>query len=65
MILLKELIKKYTFVSEFENSGGLQQEEFSVSNKTGQHLKFKIMSGYDHFVSVHKIHVDGTAVHGS
>lgn len=33
-----------------------------VGNVTAVHLRVVIESGYDHFVSVHKLHVDGTAV---
>ena len=43
--------------------GTLQEQEIPASNMTATHLRFTILSGYDHFCAVHKIHVDGTAVH--
>ena len=51
-------------VTELDNSEGhaLQREEFDVSG-TATHVRVSILSGYDHFVSIHRIHVDGTAVH--
>ncbi|CAH1775630.1 unnamed protein product [Owenia fusiformis] len=45
--------------------GQLQHNEFSFSSTTAQHLRVVINSGHDHFISVHKLHVDGTAVHNS
>ncbi|XP_064625367.1 intraflagellar transport protein 25 homolog [Lineus longissimus] len=41
----------------------LQIEEVRLQSTTAQHLKFVINSGHNHFVSVHRVHVDGTAVH--
>jgi len=41
----------------------LQVEEIAANHVTARHLKFIIVSGYDHFVSVHKVHVDGSASH--
>ncbi|ELT90101.1 hypothetical protein CAPTEDRAFT_17698 [Capitella teleta] len=50
---------------DMENSDGQwQSEEISVSNMTAVHLKFTVMAAYDHFVAVHRLHVDGNAVHG-
>lgn len=43
--------------------GRLQEEEIPASNLTATHLRFTISSAYDHFCSVHKVHVDGNAVH--
>ncbi|XP_077981233.1 intraflagellar transport protein 25 homolog [Glandiceps talaboti] len=41
----------------------LQMEEFTFDAATSAtHLRFIIKSGYDHFVSVHRVNVDGTAV---
>jgi heat shock protein beta-11 len=42
--------------------GHLQSEEISLMKVNALHLKFVMMSGYDHFVSVHKLSVNGTAV---
>jgi hypothetical protein len=41
----------------------LQVEEISANRVTARHLKFTIVSGYDHFVSVHRVRVDGSASH--
>ena len=41
----------------------LQTEEINVSNSSARHLKFTILSGYDHFISVHRVRVDGSASH--
>lgn len=51
--------------SELDSSDGqLQIDEISVAaNVTAQHLKFTIPAGYDHFISVHHLQVNGTAVH--
>ena len=49
-----------------QTDGQLQIEEIDMRpNTEAQHLRFVIDSGYDHFVSVHKLHVDGHAVHGA
>ncbi len=51
--------------TELDRSDGhLQTEEFTPSNVTAQHLQLTLHSGYDHFISVHKLSVDGNAVHG-
>ncbi|XP_061182129.1 intraflagellar transport protein 25 homolog [Saccostrea echinata] len=42
----------------------LQQEEFPVNNKRATHLRVTIENGYDHFVSVHRLSINGNAVHG-
>ncbi|XP_067678066.1 intraflagellar transport protein 25 homolog [Haliotis asinina] len=42
----------------------LQNEEFPMNNKRAQCMRVVIESGYDHFVSVHKLHVEGSALHG-
>ncbi|KAJ8391683.1 hypothetical protein AAFF_G00086330 [Aldrovandia affinis] len=45
---------------EFEHTEGhLQANDFSLSGTTATHLRFIITSGYDHFVSVHKVTVEG------
>ncbi|KAJ8306349.1 hypothetical protein KUTeg_016894 [Tegillarca granosa] len=44
--------------------GQLQQEDFTVNGTEAMHLRFVIESGYDHFVSVHKLMVEANAVHG-
>lgn len=41
----------------------MQTEDLPVSNATAKHIKFIIDSGYDHFISVHQIQVNGSAVH--
>jgi hypothetical protein len=41
----------------------LQIEEMRLESTTAHHLKIVINSGHNHFVSVHRVHVDGTAVH--
>ncbi|XP_065904522.1 intraflagellar transport protein 25 homolog [Dysidea avara] len=60
--------KDFEFVveKEFEFSDGqLQKEEFKLTNTPAVHLRFTILEGYDHFVSVHQVNIDGTAVRQS
>ncbi|KAG5841096.1 intraflagellar transport protein 25 homolog [Anguilla rostrata] len=46
---------------EFEHTEGhLQENDFSLSGTTATHLRFIITSGYDHFVSVHRVAIEGT-----
>ena len=53
-----------THVSEFDGADGLlQSNEIEPANTTAQHLRFTILKGHDHFISVHQINVLGTAVH--
>ncbi|KAF7687428.1 intraflagellar transport protein 25 homolog [Silurus meridionalis] len=41
---------------EFEQTeGSLQTNEISLDCSNATHLRFLILSGYDHFVSVHKV----------
>ena len=52
------------YISELELvEGTLQSEEFDVG-KTATHVKFVVDSGFDHFISVHKVNIDGNAVRG-
>merc|ERR1711893_193836 len=44
--------------------GQWQMEEIPVSNMTAQHLRVTIKGAHDHFIAVHAMHVDGSAVHG-
>ncbi|XP_064606938.1 intraflagellar transport protein 25 homolog [Liolophura sinensis] len=44
------------------SEGQLQMGSADVGSVTAVHLRVVIESGYDHFVSVHKLHVDGAAV---
>ncbi|XP_038048430.1 intraflagellar transport protein 25 homolog [Patiria miniata] len=44
------------------SDASLQLEEFKFDETTARHMKFIIKSGFDHFVSVHKLNIDGTAV---
>lgn len=44
------------------SDASLQMEEFQFDSTTARHMKFIIKSGFDHFVSVHKLSIDGTAV---
>ncbi|XP_041064908.1 intraflagellar transport protein 25 homolog isoform X1 [Carcharodon carcharias] len=47
--------------SELEHSEEqLQMEEFTLEGTSATHLRFVIRSGFDHFVSVHKVTVEGT-----
>jgi len=49
-------------IAEFEQTeGSLQVEEFPLNRATANYLKLVIESGYSHFVSVHKVHVDGVS----
>ncbi|XP_043941403.1 intraflagellar transport protein 25 homolog isoform X1 [Protopterus annectens] len=41
--------------------GQLQTEEFALSQIRATHLRFTIKSGFDHFVSVHRVMVEGSA----
>jgi len=52
------------FSSEFENTEGqMQRDEIKIPVTSACHLRFLIKSGFDHFVSIHNVSVDGTAVH--
>ncbi|KAI4871414.1 hypothetical protein NFI96_013041 [Prochilodus magdalenae] len=43
---------------EFEQTeNSLQTNDISLDGSTATHLRFLIISGYDHFVSVHKVGV--------
>ncbi|KAI1900391.1 hypothetical protein AGOR_G00049470 [Albula goreensis] len=45
---------------EFEHTEGhLQANDFSLTGTTATHLRFIITSGYDHFVSVHRVAIEG------
>ncbi|GCB76502.1 intraflagellar transport protein 25 homolog isoform X1 [Scyliorhinus torazame] len=47
--------------SELERSEEqLQMEEFTQVGTSATHLRFLIKSGFDHFVSIHKVTVEGT-----
>lgn len=47
--------------SELERSEEqLQLEEFTLDGTRATHLRFVIKSGFDHFVSVHKVTIEGT-----
>lgn len=49
---------------EYEHSEGqMQRDEIKIPVTSACHLKFVIKSGFDHFVSIHNVSVDGTAVH--
>ena len=43
------------------SDGELQTHEFNLSDVSANHLRFKIDSGYNHFISVHELHIDGNA----
>nr|XP_054764752.1 intraflagellar transport protein 25 homolog [Lytechinus pictus] len=43
------------------SDASLQTEEFPGENSSARHLKFVIKSGYDHFVFVNKVCVNGMA----
>ncbi|XP_051749617.1 intraflagellar transport protein 25 homolog isoform X1 [Ctenopharyngodon idella] len=44
--------------TEFEHTeGSLQANDISVNVSNTTHLRFLVLSGYDHFVSVHKVSV--------
>ena len=61
---IQELLLPITVISEFENTdSAMQNEDFPVSSVTAMHLRFSVKSGHDHFISVHKVKVDGNAVH--
>ncbi|XP_031550514.1 intraflagellar transport protein 25 homolog [Actinia tenebrosa] len=48
---------------ELENlEGQMQLEDIKVPITSTTHVRFVIKSGYDHFVSIHRISIDGTAV---
>lgn len=55
----------FLYVTECHPGQGNQQlEEFVVAGgKKAHHLKFVVHSGYDHFISVYSVKVDGVAVH--
>ncbi|CAH1243851.1 intraflagellar transport protein 25 homolog [Branchiostoma lanceolatum] len=43
--------------------GELQSEDIQVDATTAHHLRFVIKSGFDHFISIHRVNVNGSAVH--
>ncbi|KAF6023621.1 HSPB11 [Bugula neritina] len=43
------------------SDGELQIHEFNLSDVKASHLKFKIESGYNHFVSIHELNIEGSA----
>nr|XP_058966582.1 intraflagellar transport protein 25 homolog [Pocillopora verrucosa] len=43
--------------------GQMQRDEIKIPVTSACHLRFLIKSGFDHFVSIHNVSVDGTAVH--
>ncbi|CAB1319369.1 unnamed protein product [Coregonus sp. 'balchen'] len=44
---------------EFEHTEGhLQTNDIPLNGTTATHLRFIITSGYDHFVSVHRVSVE-------
>ncbi|KAJ7330588.1 Heat shock protein beta-11 [Desmophyllum pertusum] len=50
--------------TEFEHTEGqMQRDELKIPVTSACHLRFLIKSGFDHFVSIHTVSVDGTAVH--
>ena len=46
-----------------QNEGQLQNLEIDGNDGSAQHMRFTILSGHDHFCSVHRLHIDGTAAH--
>jgi len=49
---------------EYEHTEGqMQRDEIQIPVTSASHLRFLIKSGFDHFISIHNISVDGTAVH--
>ncbi|XP_068949062.1 intraflagellar transport protein 25 homolog isoform X2 [Petaurus breviceps papuanus] len=44
------------------NEGQLQMEEFMFRDGYATHLRFIIKSAFDHFVSVHKVTIEGLSV---
>ncbi|EDO48843.1 predicted protein [Nematostella vectensis] len=48
---------------EFENTDGqMQMEDIKIPVTSACHIRFVIKSGFDHFISIHKISIEGTAV---
>ncbi|XP_052777225.1 intraflagellar transport protein 25 homolog [Mya arenaria] len=46
-----------------QTDGQLQNEDIDVRAKA-THLRFVIDSGYDHFIAIHQLNVNGNTVHG-
>ncbi|XP_069043148.1 intraflagellar transport protein 25 homolog isoform X2 [Lepisosteus oculatus] len=47
---------------EFEHTEGqLQSNDFALNGTRATHLRFIITSGFDHFVSVHRVMVEGSS----
>jgi len=44
--------------------GQLQSEEIPLSKIEACHLKFVVLTAHDHFVSIHKLQINGEAVRG-
>ena len=44
--------------------GHLQSEEIPLPKIEAHHLKFVIQMAHDHFVSIHKLQVEGEPLHG-
>jgi len=58
---------KYDTIAETEldeTDSQLQQEEIQLGEKRALYLRIVIESGYDHFISLHKVVVSGQAMHG-
>ncbi|XP_005098446.1 intraflagellar transport protein 25 homolog [Aplysia californica] len=57
---------KYDTIAETEleeTDSQLQQEEIQLGEKRAHSLRIVIESGFDHFVSLHKVVVSGQAMH--
>lgn len=51
--------------TELENSDGQWQKEgIELNGIQAQHMRVLIETGFDHFVAVNDIQIEGTAVHG-
>ncbi|KAK3709029.1 hypothetical protein QZH41_014907 [Actinostola sp. cb2023] len=49
---------------ELENlEGQLQMEDIKVPITSASHVRFVIKTGYDHFASIHRVMIEGSAVH--
>ncbi|XP_046872987.1 intraflagellar transport protein 25 homolog [Hypomesus transpacificus] len=59
---MSEDATNFEFVAEkeFEHiEGSLQTNDIPLSGTSATHLRFIVTSGYDHFVSVHRVSVEG------
>ena len=59
--MFENIFSSFSEVEETDSQ--LQDEEIQLGEKRAHSLRIVIDSGYDHFVSLHKVVVSGQAMH--